>query len=153
MVLLLHTYGVRGAQIRALCVEDIQWRHSRIRFRSCKGGKEILDPLTDEGGESLLDYLRHGRPKTVYHEVFLTDRAPFHPLKADNLYTRIASRMRRVGVSGAALGPHALRHAFATCMLNGDQPDVIKKILQHLGLWEESHAPPHSRSPPRRAAH
>ena len=23
-----------------------------------------------------------------------------------------------------------------------DQPDVIKKVLQHLGLWEESHAPP-----------
>jgi len=23
-----------------------------------------------------------------------------------------------------------------------DQPDVIKKILQHLGLWEDSHAPP-----------
>ena len=23
-----------------------------------------------------------------------------------------------------------------------DQPDVIQKILQHLGLWEESHAPP-----------
>jgi hypothetical protein len=23
-----------------------------------------------------------------------------------------------------------------------DQPDVIKKIPQHLGLWEESHAPP-----------
>jgi len=23
-----------------------------------------------------------------------------------------------------------------------DQPDVIKKILQHVGLWEESHAPP-----------
>ena len=22
-----------------------------------------------------------------------------------------------------------------------DQPDVIKKILQHLGLWEQSHAP------------
>ena len=22
-----------------------------------------------------------------------------------------------------------------------DQPEVIKKILQHLGLWEESHAP------------
>ena len=28
-----------------------------------------------------------------------------------------------------------------------DQPDVIKKILQHLGLWEESHAPP-ERDPP-----
>jgi len=28
-----------------------------------------------------------------------------------------------------------------------DQPDVIKKILQHLGLWGESHAPP-GRDPP-----
>jgi len=28
-----------------------------------------------------------------------------------------------------------------------DQPDVIKKILQHLGLWEESHVPP-GRDPP-----
>ena len=25
-----------------------------------------------------------------------------------------------------------------------DQPDVIKRILQHLGLWEESQAPPES---------
>jgi hypothetical protein len=23
-----------------------------------------------------------------------------------------------------------------------DQPEVIKKILQRLGLWEEAHAPP-----------
>jgi len=23
-----------------------------------------------------------------------------------------------------------------------NQLDIIKKILQHLGLWEESHAPP-----------
>ena len=28
-----------------------------------------------------------------------------------------------------------------------DQPEVIKKILQHLGLWEESHAPPENDPP------
>ena len=28
-----------------------------------------------------------------------------------------------------------------------DQPEVIKKILQHLSLWEESYAPP-ERDPP-----
>jgi hypothetical protein len=28
-----------------------------------------------------------------------------------------------------------------------DQPGVIKKILQHIGLWEESHAPPESEPP------
>ena len=30
-----------------------------------------------------------------------------------------------------------------------DRADVIKKILHHLGLWEESHAPPES-EPPRK---
>jgi len=30
-----------------------------------------------------------------------------------------------------------------------DQPDVIKRILKHLGLWEDSHAPP-ERSPPEK---
>jgi hypothetical protein len=28
-----------------------------------------------------------------------------------------------------------------------DQPAVVQKILKHLGLWEESHAPP-AREPP-----
>ena len=131
IVLLLHTYGVRGAQIRSLRLEDIQWRQSRIRFRSCKGGKEIVDPLTDQVGESLLDYLRYGRPKTAYCDVFLTAHAPFHPLKADNLYTMIATRMHSVGATGTALGPHAFRHAFATCMLNAGQS--LKAIADMLG--------------------
>ena len=30
-----------------------------------------------------------------------------------------------------------------------DKWDVIRKILEHLGLWEESHAPP-DRSPPEK---
>ena len=30
-----------------------------------------------------------------------------------------------------------------------DRPAVIKKILEHLGLWEESHAPP-DRGPPEK---
>jgi hypothetical protein len=30
-----------------------------------------------------------------------------------------------------------------------DQVDAIKKIPQHLGLWEESHAPPESDPPGR----
>ena len=31
-----------------------------------------------------------------------------------------------------------------------DQVDVIKKILQHLGLWEESNAPPERDLPIKR---
>ena len=135
IALLLHTYGVRGAQIRSLRLEDIKWRQSHIRFRSCKGGKEIIDPLTNAAGESLLDYLRYGRPEAVYREVFLTDRAPFHPLKADNLYTMIAARIRRLGITGSALGPHGFRHGFATRLVNAGQPlKIIADMLGHRDL-------------------
>lgn len=71
IIQLLHTYGVRGGQLRALRLDDIQWREDRIRFRAHKGGKEVIEPLTDEVGESLLEYLRHGRPQAPYPEVFL----------------------------------------------------------------------------------
>jgi hypothetical protein len=30
----------------------------------------------------------------------------------------------------------------SACPAQAGHPEVIKKILQHLGLWEESHAPP-----------
>jgi len=42
MIQLLHTYGVRGGQLRALRVEDIRWRENRIRFAAGKGGKEDI---------------------------------------------------------------------------------------------------------------
>lgn len=135
IVLLLYTYGVRGAQVRALHLEDIQWRQSRIRFRACKGGKDVLQPLTDSVGEALLDYLRHGRPPTAYPEVFLTVHAPIHPLQADDLYTLIASRLRRLRLSPTARGPHAFRHAFASRLLQSGQPlKTIADLLGHRDL-------------------
>ena len=45
-------------------------------FRPPRGGKEVVVPLTDEVGNSLLDYLRHGRPTAPYPEVFLITAGP-----------------------------------------------------------------------------
>jgi site-specific recombinase XerD len=129
---LLASYGVRGGQVRALKLEDIQWREERIRFSAMKGGKEVLEPLTEEVGESLLDYLRHGRPEATYPEVFLTARPPFKPLTDPSTVTLLArQRMRRAGVSGYPMGSHAFRHAFATCMLKKGQS--LKTIADMLG--------------------
>jgi site-specific recombinase XerD len=61
---LLYTYGIRGGQLRALRLKDIDWQQSQIRFAALKHGKDILQPLTDEVGESLLDYLQHARPES-----------------------------------------------------------------------------------------
>ena len=62
IVQLLYTYGVRGGQVRALQLEDIDWVNSHILFKASKGGKDSRLPFTAEVGESLLDYLQHSRP-------------------------------------------------------------------------------------------
>ena len=132
IIQLLNTYGVRGGQVRILRLEDILWRRSRIRFPALKGGKQVVEPLTDEVGEALLEYLRHGRPNAKHAEVFLTARAPFHPLRSPtNVSTMVAHRMRRAGVSGCPMGSHVFRHTFASRMLRHGQS--LKTIADMLG--------------------
>ncbi len=129
---LLHTYGVRGIQIRVLRLDDIRWSENQIRFSACKRGKEVLEPLTDEVGESLLEYLQNGRPKKApYAEVFLTDRTPVRPLSSAAVSALVARRILQAGVSKPTGCSHAFRHGFATRMLQHGQP--LKTIADFLG--------------------
>ena len=129
---LLYTYGVRGGQIRALRLQDIQWREKQIHFPAHKRGKPVRVPLTEEAGEALLEYLRQGRPPTAYPEVFLTAKAPIHPLtQASTVSVLVASRLRQTGIQGSPKGSHAFRFAFATRMLS--QGQSLKTIADLLG--------------------
>ena len=129
---LLFSYGVRGGQVRALRLEDIDWLHDQILFRAAKHGKDVRLPLTIEVGESLLDYLLHGRPACSCPEVFLTCRAPYHPLPNPNaLSALVARRLRAAGIDLPRRGAHAFRHGFATRMLQQGQP--LKAIADVLG--------------------
>ena len=132
---LLHTYGVRGSHVGALRLEDIEWRQNRIRFPALKGGKEVVEPLSDEVGEALLEYLRHGRPHVRRAEAFLTTCAPFQPLRSCNVTAIVAERMRRAEVSACPLGSHAFRHAFASRMLkHGQSLKTIADMLGHRNI-------------------
>jgi site-specific recombinase XerD len=108
---MLHSYGVRGGQVRALRLTDIEWAGDRIRFRATKHGKDSLLPLTAEVGVSLLDYLQHGRPPGTWPEVFVTCRPPYRPLPASSSLSEIVRRHIRVtGLKVPCQGAHAFRH-------------------------------------------
>lgn len=129
---LLYTYGVRGGQIRALCLEDIDWANDRILFKALKHGKDSLLPLTAEAGQSLLNYLQKARPPCTCREVFLTARAPYHPLPHSSTLAAIVERhIRAAGIDSHAKGAHVFRHAFATRMLQ--EGHSLKKIADVLG--------------------
>ena len=136
IIQLLHTYGVRGSQVRALRLQDIEWRDNRIRFPATKGSKEVVVPLTDEAGNSLLDYLRHGRPTAPYPEVFLIDQAPCRPLRSPSTVSvLVVQHLRQAQVSPPRTGSHVFRHGFATRMLQqGESLKTIADLLGHRHL-------------------
>lgn len=136
IVQLLYTYGVRGGQVRALQLEDIDWVHNQILFKASKQGKDSRLPLTAEVGESLLDYLQNSRPPSSFPQVFLTCRAPYHPLPYSSSLSAIAERhIRAAGVDSPNKGAHAFRHGFATRMLHqGHSLKAIADVLGHRHL-------------------
>ncbi len=129
---LLFTYGVRGGQVRALLLEQIDWARNQILFEPAKGGKASLLPLTTEVGESLLDYLQNSRTPSPYPQVFLTTRAPYHPLPRSNSLSAIVDRcIRAAGIDIPHKGAHVFRHGFATRMLQDGHP--LKAVADVLG--------------------
>ncbi len=136
IVQLLYTYGVRGGQVRALRLEDIDWAKNQILFKASKHGKDSRLPLTPEVGESLLDYLQKSRPSYSYPHVFLTSRAPYHPLPHSNSLSAIVGRyIQAAGIEIPNRGAHAFRHCFATRMLQkGHSLKEIADVLGHRHL-------------------
>lgn len=133
---LLFSYGVRGGQVRALRLEDIDWGQDQILFRAAKHGKDVRLPLLPEVGQSLLDYLRYARPACAHPEVFLTCRAPYHPLPhSTTLSALVERRLRAAGIDLPSRGAHAFRHGFATRMLQqGQNLKAIADVLGHRHL-------------------
>lgn len=133
---ILYTYGVRGGQVRALQLEDIDWGQNQILFKALKHGKDSRLPLTPEVGESLLDYLQNSRPSYSYPHVFLTSRAPYHPLPNSNSLSAIVGRyIRAAGIEVPSRGAHAFRYCFATRMLHkGHSLKEIADVLGHRHL-------------------
>ncbi len=133
---LLYTYGVRGGQVRALRMEDIRWVDNQILFRASKNGKDSLLPLNIEVGQSLLNYLQYARPRCSYPHVFLTCRAPYHPLAHSSSLSDIVKRhIRAAGIDVPSKGAHAFRHGFATRMVNkGHSLKDVADVLGHRHL-------------------
>lgn len=121
----LYSGGLRVGEAEGLDWADVDLDQGRLRLRNTKGGKERIVPIGPPAVEAL-SLLGPGEGP-----VFLNSRG-------GRLSQRSMRRIvRQMGlVSGqAGLHPHALRHSFATHLLdNGADLRGIQELLGHANL-------------------
>jgi site-specific recombinase XerD len=131
VLMLLTVYGLRAGEVVGLRLEDFDWEREALTVRHGKRLRPRIYPLCRSVGDAVLRYLREVRPRSVRREIFLNLRAPFGPLSCCLLGHVVRQRLRALGVTLPHYGPHALRHACATHLL--EQGLSLKEIGDHLG--------------------
>jgi integrase/recombinase XerD len=131
ILMVLAVYGVRSSEIRRLCLGDIDWHKERIVFTRAKIGGSHTFPLHKHVGAAIVRYLKEVRPKSRCREVFLTRHAPIGPLSGGALWAIVGQQLRGRARSIKHHGPHSLRHACATRLIN--EGLSLKEVGDHLG--------------------
>jgi site-specific recombinase XerD len=113
ILLLLVTYGLRGREVAALTLDDVDWRNDRLRVPERKAGHSTAYPLSPIVGTAILDYVQHGRPATSDRHLFFRVVAPLTPVTFNVVGCLAAQHLRSAGVRVPRMGSHTLRH---TCV-------------------------------------
>jgi site-specific recombinase XerD len=129
VVSVLARLGLRGAEVAALRLDDVDWHRGEILVRG-KGSRIERLPLPVEVGQALADYLTGGRPRCSCPTVFVTARAPYRPLAATSIRATMYRACQQAGLP--RLGAHRLRHTLATDMLRAGASLVeVGQVLRH----------------------
>lgn len=131
MLLLLATYGLRGCEVAALTLDDIDWRNDRLKIRERKAGNSTAYPLSTVVGAAIVDYLKSGRPASKDRQVFLRVMAPLVPISSAAVSCRAAYYIRRAGITVPRPGAHTLRHSCVQRLVNANFS--LKHIGDYIG--------------------
>lgn len=132
---LTYSCGLRSEEVLTLTTDSIDFDDELIRVLG-KGSKHRLVPVGEPARKAVELYLERSRPSLV---VDTSERVLFlsrngRPLSASDLSRRLAIRMREAAAAGG-VSPHALRHSFATHLLEGGADlRTIQELLGHASI-------------------
>jgi site-specific recombinase XerD len=133
ILLLLAKLGLRADEVATLTLEDIDWRAGELIVRG-KGRQRARTPLPADVGAAIVEYLRHGRPKSSCRRLFVRTLAPHVGFARGSSITWIAkAALDRAGIDGCTRpGAHIFRHSLATELLrSGATLSEIGQLLRH----------------------
>jgi site-specific recombinase XerD len=131
---LLYGCGLRASEACGLRTADVNADEGFVRVTG-KGGKERIVPLGSAASEALGHYLREGRPQLAAaatgNRVFVSVRGK--PLGPTDVRRALRRELAAAGL--AQRPPHALRHTFATHLLeHGADLRSIQELLGHASV-------------------
>ena len=135
ILLLLARLGLRGGEIVAMRLGDLDWRAGEITVHG-KGQRRDRLPLPQDVGQALATYLSKGRPSCESRRVFVRLREPYRGFANVTAVCSIVRRaLERAGLCPKRKGAHLLRHSLASEMLRqGASLAEIAQILRHNSL-------------------
>ena len=132
ILILLSVYGLRCSEVVNLRLEDIDWKNELLYLRRAKRCKPQTFPLSKTVGDAILRYLKEVRQNhCAVREVFLCKQAPYRKLTSGAVYGIVSRKLKPLNLKIKHQGPHALRHACATHLINSGVS--LKEISDHLG--------------------
>lgn len=133
---LLYASGLRVSELVSLRLNDSDLVEGFVRVVG-KGARERMALLHDEAIHWLNCYLSESRPhllrkaKKVTDALFVSQKGS--PLTARQVHRIVSGYARKV--LGQAISPHALRHSFATHLLEGGADlRIVQELLGHSSL-------------------
>ena len=131
-----YSTGIRVAELVGLNWGDIDFQLGIVRVVG-KGSKERIVPIGATAMQTLRDYSLEQRKK--WNLACKGETAVFLNNRGGRITTRsvarvVEKRLRKAGIS-VKMGPHGLRHTFATHLLNsGADLRAIQEMLGHASL-------------------
>lgn len=136
LVEVLYGTGARISEAIGLDVDDLDLRAGEVRLLG-KGHKERIVPVGGFAARAIDNYLVRGRPAlaslgTGTPKLFLHARGG--PMSRQSAWSVVRAAARRADIRGD-IGPHTLRHSFATHLLDGGADvRVVQELLGHASV-------------------
>jgi integrase/recombinase XerD len=134
ILMVLYGTGMRRTEARLLKVEDIDRELMVIHIRNGKGSRDRDVPLTPKLREALREYYRWKRPRVYLFPSTQGHLGNDQPVSDKTIWNVCRMAAKRAGIN-KNIGPHSLRHSFATHLLDaGADLRTIQFLLGHARL-------------------
>lgn len=136
MLELMYATGMRVTELVELQSIQVNLRQGVVRVLG-KGNKERLVPLGEEAEHWLVRYVNEARPLLIgaaeVNALFVSNRR--RGLSRQMFWVIVKKYALSAGIDPQRISPHALRHSFATHLLNnGADLRALQMLLGHSSL-------------------